>query len=299
MKRNEASLVEAMASLTVARRILAIARQYTICAGFLTFGFGLIGNLLNILMFLKLKDFQHNKCIFYLLSESFVDLIAVVYYLTVQSLTMVYGSDLSPYVPIWCKFRAMISQSLVLFVFGVTCFAAIDQYLSTNYSAYLRQMSTLKLARYSVIGSLCFALGHSIVCGSFFDSKPPIDCVASNPIIIKYYSYFAYPFLAGLLPICVAGIASMLAFRNVRHITRQQITIVRRRLDHQLTTFVFIRVAFLILCTTPTMIQRVYAANSAVNPSDSLRIAIERLILAIAVSIQNLIYSVNVFCSVK
>ena len=273
--------------------MLIVTREYTVAIGFITFAFGLMGNLLNILVFLSHRAFRHNQCIFYLITESFVDLVAVVFNVTLQILTMTYGTDLSPYVSIWCKFRAMILQTLALSVLCTTCFAAIDQYFSTSYSPYLRQISSLTMARRLVILSLCFSLGHSIVFGSFFDSKPPVDCVASNPTVIQYYSYFFYPILGGLLPISVSGLSSILAYRNVRRITRRQLPIVRRRLDHQLTKFVFIRVIFLILCLAPLVTHRIYAFNVAIRPTDSLRVAIERLVFAFVLSIYGFIYTVT------
>ena len=292
-KKASHSLRNDMASLSVAQKILTITREYTFSIGFITFGFGLMGNLLNILVFLSHRAFRRNKCIFYLIAESFVDLVAVVFNAILQILTMLYGSDLSPYVSVWCKCRAMVLQTLALSVLCTTCFAAIDQYLSTSYSPYLRQMSSLAMARRLVIVSLCFSLGHSIVFGTFFDSKPPVDCVASNPIVIKYYSYFFYPILGGLLPIAVSGLASILAYRNVRRITRRQLPIVRRRLDHQLTTFVFIRVIFLIICLAPLVTHRIYAFNVVIRPTDSLRVAIERLVFAFVLSMYGFIYAVS------
>ena len=282
-----------MASLSAAQKILTITREYTFAIGFITFGFGFIGNLLNILVFLSHRAFRRNKCVFYLITESFVDIVAVVFNVALQILTMLYGSDLSPYVSVWCKFRAMILQTLALSVLCTTCFAAIDQYHSTSYSPYLRRMSSLTMARSFVVVLLCFSIGHSIMFGAFFDSKPPVDCVASNPIVIKYYSYFFYPILGGLLPISVSGLASILAYQNVRRITRRQLPIVRRRLDHQLTTFVFIRVIFLVICLAPLVTHRIYALNVVIRPTESLRVAIERLVFAFVLSMYGFIYAVT------
>lgn len=284
-----------MASLLAAQKILIITREYTFSIGFLTFALGLMGNLLNILMFLNHRAFRLNKCIFYLTAESVVDVVAVLFNVTLQILTMLYGSDLSPFVSIWCKFRAMILQALALSVLCIICLAAIDQYLSTSYSPYLRQMSSLTMARRLVIASLCFSLGHSFAFGAFFDSKPPVDCVASNPIVIKYYSYFFYPILGGLLPISVSSLASIFAYRNVRRITRRQLPIVRRRLDHQLTKFVFMRVIFLIICLAPLVTHRIYAFNVVIPPTDFLRVAIERLVFAVVLSMYGFIYAVTTY----
>jgi len=284
-----------MASLSTIQRIWTIAQNYTISTSFITFILGFIGNLLNILTFTKLKIFRNNQCIFYLIVESIVDISAVIFYFIIRFLAFLYGTDLTPYSSVWCKIKTIIGQTILLFQLCVVCCSAIDQYLSTSYSVYLRQKSTLTLARRLIIISLCFSLGHSIVLGVYFYARPPVDCVLSHSILTGYYSYFFYPILCGILPILIAGSASILAYRNVRRITRRQLPIVRRRLDRQLTAFVLIRVAFLIIFLTPFVLYRAYAINTNVSPTDFMQLAIEGLILAIIGSIFNLNYAVK-FC---
>ncbi len=95
------------------------------------------------------------------------------------------------------------------------------------------------------------------------------------------------------LPIFIAGLFSLLSYRNVRRITRRQLPIVHRRLDRQLTKFVLTHVGFLIILLTSVVIYRIYEINIYVNPTDYFRLAIEGLILATVGSIFNLNYAVK------
>ncbi|CAF2515073.1 unnamed protein product [Rotaria sp. Silwood2] len=284
-----------MASSSTIQLLLTIAQQYTIYTSIIIFVIGLIGNLLNILTFTKLQIFRNNQCIFYLLVESIVDFNGVIYNFTLRLLTMIYGSDLSQFSTPWCKFRTMMGQAYLLISLSTICFAAIDQFLSTSHLIFLRQMSTLKLARHLVIVSICFSLVHSIGFGVFYNAKPFVDCLLSHPALVRYYSYFFYPMLCGILPIFISGSISLLAYRNVRRIVRRQLPIVRRRLDRQLTKFVLVRVVFLVIFLGPFVIYRIYTINSITKPPNPLRAAIERLVQAFVGSMFGLHFAGNFY----
>jgi hypothetical protein len=273
--------------------LLSISEDYTFSTSVLIFILGIVGNLLNILIFTKFQAFRNNQCVFYFIIESIVNTGAITFQSSLRLLTMIYGSDLSQYSSIWCKLRTIIGQTFLLLSLSSVCFNAIDQYLSTNYSPYIRRMSTLKLARRLTILSVCFSLSHSIGFGIFFAARSPVICAIFYPILLNYYSYIFYPILCGILPIFIAGLFSLLSYGNVRRITRRHLPIARRRLDRQLTKFVLTRVGFLIILLTPVVIYRIYEINIYVNPTDYYRLAIERLILAVISSSFNLNYSVK------
>ena len=274
--------------------LLTFTKEYSLITILLTLILGIVGNSLNILIFTKLKIFQNNQCIFYLLAESIVNLIAVIFYFTVRMLSYRYGSDFSAYYLPWCKMKIIIVQTILLAPLFIVCFAAIDQFLSTSYYVFIRHMSSLKLARRLVVFAVGFSLGHSIGFGMFFYARPPLDCIVSHPILTGYYSFFFYPFFSGFLPLFIAGLFSVLAFRNVRRIIRWQLPIVRRRLDRQLTKFVLIRVTFLIILLVPFVIYRAYTVNTTVIQKTPLRLAIENLLFSTLGSIFNLNYAVKI-----
>lgn len=254
---------------------------------------GVLGNILIILVFNKLKIFRKKQCVFYFLVESTMDILLLINNLTLRLLTVRYGFEIWYSSPVWCKIRIVIGQTLVLVLFSTICFTAFDQFLGTSYLAYIRNKSSMKLAQRLVFTGISLSLSHSVAFGVLFDAKPPGDCAAAYPVLLRYYSYFFYPILTGLLPILIAGCFSTFAFRNVRCIIRRQIPLVRRRLDQQLTKFVLLRVSLLVIFNTPFVIYRVYSINVSIPPTDTMRIAIERLIQAIINSLLYLNYTVR------
>ncbi|CAF1173536.1 unnamed protein product [Rotaria sp. Silwood1] len=282
-----------MSSLFSTEIILNISLKYNIYVSLLIAIIGLIGNSLNIIVFTNLKLFRKNQCIFYLIIEAIANIGQLIILLSLRILLVLYGSDLSQYSFIWCKFRSMVIQIFLLPSILTVCCMTFDQFLSTSYLFYLRQISTLKLARHLIFGSICFSLFHSILLGLLFDYKPLITCAIFNPALNRYISYFFYPVLCGFLPISITISCSLLAYRNVRRITRRQLNVVRRRLDRQLTAMVLIRVWFFILFKTTFVVYRIYAINTTIDPTDSMRLAIERLILTIISSLLNLDYAIN------
>ncbi|CAF4716707.1 unnamed protein product, partial [Rotaria sp. Silwood2] len=77
----------------------------------------------------------------------------------------------------------------------------------------------------------------------------------------------------------------VLAYRNVRHLIRRQIPIVRRKLDRQLTAMIFVRVIFFIILLLPYTIFRIYILNLNISLVDTVHYAILQLTSAITVSL--------------
>jgi hypothetical protein len=281
-----------MASTSNSIAILLIAQKLTSYSIILTFIIGIISNILNILVFTSLRLFRANQCVFYLIMEAVANICLLVSVFGIQIPITMHGTDPATTSLIWCKLRTPIAQTFRLMSTSTICFAAFDQFLSTNPRLYLRQLSTLSLARRLTIVSICIWILHNIPLGFFFGIDPLLGCYIFNVGMKRYYSFFYYPILHGLLPICVSSLFSLLAYRNVRHLIRRQVTVVRRRLDRQLTAMIFIRVIFFIILVLPYTLYRIYILNTT-NQTDNFTIAIQELIYAIAVALVNSSYSVR------
>ncbi|CAF1527952.1 unnamed protein product [Adineta steineri] len=275
--------------------ILKLATQYSLYSGCISFTFGVIGNILNILVFTQLKLFRDNRCAFYIIVESINNFIYQFITITVTILTLIYGNDATGRSLGWCKFRYMLGQTFALTSYYTVCLTAIDQFFSTNHQFRLRQMCTIKLARYVIIISICIWIAHSILSGWFFDIQESLGCVISNPIWQQYISSFFYPVLAGLLPITIVLLFSLLAFHNVRRIVRRQIPIVRRRLDQQLTAMVLMRAVIAACFILPYTIYRIYIIKFPVSQNQSMEYAIVRLIQAVFLSLINIHFSASFY----
>ncbi|CAF1391661.1 unnamed protein product [Adineta steineri] len=289
-----------MSSSSVSTDILQFVKQYTLWSGCIISIFGIIGNTLNILIFTQLKLFRFNRSAFYITVESisnfsyqFITISLIILTAiygddrTASSLacliilTAIYGDDATSRSLAWCRLRIILSLTIVITTYYMTCCAAIDQFFSTNYHVNLLQRCTLKVVRYVTITLVSFGIIHSIIFGFLVYNIPSIGCVISNPIFLQYATFFFYPVLAGLLPIVVAAIFSLLAYRNVRRIVRRQLPILRRRLDRQMTAMVLSRVIIFVCLALPYSIYRIYAINSPASRSQPLEFAIAQLLQAI------------------
>jgi hypothetical protein len=277
----------------MSEQILNFATQFSLYSGFITFVLGVTGNGLNILVFTQLKLFRGNQCAFYLTVESISSFLFQFLAVSITILTSIYGDDASERSLVWCKFRYLLAQAFSLIIYYTIGFAAIDQFVSTNYRFNLRQMCTSKLAHYLTYIFICIWIVHSIIFSFAFNIQPSLGCAISDPIWVQYSTYFFYPVLIGLLPIIIASLFSILAYRNVRRIVRRQIPIVRRRFDRQMTAMVLMRVIIFVCSTLPYVIYRIYAINFPIPRTELMPYAIGRLIQAICLFCVGLNYTVK------
>jgi hypothetical protein len=275
--------------------VLVDAQKYIFYSNYVIYIVGLIGNMLSILVFTKVKLFRGNRCAFYLITESVASIIILCEFWIPGVFQIIYGTDPVNLSLIWCKIRTTFIQSCRLLIASIVCFEALDQFLSTNHRLYLQQISTLKLARGLIWTSYCLSFLQTIPYIIFYNIVSPSGCSITNQVLIYYYSYFYYLILHGLLPILISSLFSLLAYRNVRHLVRRQIPIERRRLDRQMTAMIFVRVIVFIILLLPYTIFRIYILNANVSPQDTFAYAINQLVLAIVTSLLILIYSVRLF----
>ncbi|CAF1263924.1 unnamed protein product [Adineta steineri] len=284
-----------MSTSSVSDGILQFATQYSMYTGYITFSFGVIGNVLNLLVFTQLKQFRTNRCAFYITIESISNLIYQIFYISLTVSTATYGDAVIGGSSAWCKLRYILAQICALTNFYMICFSAVDQFCSTNHRYNLRQMCTLKLGRYVSFIFICFAIIHSIALGSSYDIQPKLGCVLSNYVWVRYSTYFFYPVLIGFLPIVIASLFSILAYHNVRHIVRRQLPIVRRKLDQQITAMVLMRVIAFVCLVLPYNAYRIYVVNFPISQSMPMAYAIGRLIQAIFISINLINYIISFY----
>lgn len=268
-------------SFTTVDYLYFIAEKYAFYAGIVNLIIGLIGNLLLILIFFKVKIFRRNQCSFYLIIESCSDILLISSMYISRIVTAIIGIDPISISIVWCKLRSMIVQSCGFFsVLTISCMT-IDQFFSTHYSTFLRQFGSYRLAYRLTIINLCFTILHSSLFLIFNDIQSMI-CTVYNSIIRKYLSFFYYPILSNTIPTIITITFSLLAYRNVHRIIRRQISIVRRRLDRQLTSMVLARVILIIICGLPYVCTTLYGFNVDKSGDQHMQLAILSLATVIA-----------------
>lgn len=242
---------------------------------------GIIGNLCNIIMFISLKKIREHPSAYYIITESIIDLILLFIGSALRVVDEIYHFSSNPMLIIWCKLRQPIFLWCTLTIICLINFAVIDQFLSTNHRPHLRQLSTIKLAKYLICILVITVFLYDIPFIVFFEIKTMFGCIFRNAVFTRYYSYFHLFILTGILPVLISLIFSISAYRNVRRIHRQQMNHTRRRIDQQLTAMILARVILYLCCSFPYIAQGFYTMNSYHNTEGSLEEAIGQLTTAV------------------
>ncbi|CAF1187637.1 unnamed protein product [Adineta steineri] len=249
-----------------------IGQQITIYGGFFILVAGILGELFTIIVFLSLKTFRQNTSAFYLSIMSFVNIGQLVFGLF--SRIMIYGFtiDWNSMSVAFCKVRLTIFLLCSLISYVCLCLAIIDQYLVTCNRIRWQQWSNIKTAYYLII---IFAF----ICCLFLVPYPiflqhvtspttgMVTCTVTDQNMSIYRNYFITLFLTGYIPDFITVVFGILAYRNIQQIAYRIVPIVRRELDIQLTTMVFIQVLLNFLTNVPcvTMFAILYATTNINN----------------------------------
>ncbi|CAF3626434.1 unnamed protein product [Rotaria sp. Silwood1] len=280
-----------MSSLSTAQLILNASQQYTVYVSFIILFSGVFGHITNIFVFARLTIFRGNPSAFYLIAESIIDLLELMIAFPSNIAINGFGNDLSQTSVLWCKLKPFLTQSITVISLNIVCFAAIDQYLSTSYHPFLRQISTIKLAKILTTIASIFWILHGILLLFFLEIQSKRGCTVYSDNFRNYITYFYYPILIGTLPITISTLFSILAYQNVRRIIRRQMPMRRRKLDQQLTAMILIRVGLLVVMISPYLLQRIYTISTLTANNSPISQAILQLTAAIAVSLFNLNYA--------
>lgn len=253
---------------------------------------GLIGHIIDILVFTSSRRFRNRPSAFFLTVESIVNSVQLIISFSSRIAINGFDDDLTRTSLAWCKIRSAIATSCTLISLTIVCFAAINQYLSTSFQSYLKNLSTLNFA-HSLTGIAIIIWGlHGILFLIFMDNKSTIKCTVVNDIFLVYVTYIYYLILTGFLPIIIMSVFAILASHNVRAIVRSNIPIFRLRIDQQLTAMIIARVAFSVIITLPYVLFRVYSLRNQLLGRDPTSPAIAELIGTIAFALFYLNFSV-------
>jgi hypothetical protein len=228
-------------SSTIVDSLKLATNQSNIYGGFFVFIIGMIGNILNIIIFTSLKTFRQTSAGFYMNVTSCVNIFQLVVGLLSRILITGYNIDPTQTSSFVCKTRSFILATTMLIIFTCMCFAAIDQFLSlTNRWHHL---CNVKVASRLVIVAFIVWILHGIPVFFFADlSLPPgtgqTSCSFINTGYSDYYYRFVMPVLLGFLPLTIRIIFGLLAFVNVRRLQNRQVPIIRLERDKQLTAMV-------------------------------------------------------------
>ncbi|CAF1050632.1 unnamed protein product [Adineta ricciae] len=238
-------------------QLLGLAgKQFIIYAGSATFIAGLIGGLVDVVVFLSLKTFRLSPCGFYLLIMSIANIGQMITGLLSRILSTGFDIDWSLTSLFYCKVRLYCYQVCSLLSMSCICLASIDQYVLTCSRPQWQRWSNIKVAhRLCGIFPLIWSV-HNIPYIIYYNhvvsqSTGKVSCTLTNTIFDQYAAYSTGIILGKVLPIFITFSFGFLSYRNVQQIAYRTIPMVRRELDKQLTKMVLVQIAFGIFTIIP------------------------------------------------
>ncbi|UJR32959.1 hypothetical protein I4U23_020422 [Adineta vaga] len=225
-----------------------ILQQISIYYGIPVFVAGLLGGVLSTIVFLSLRTFRESSCAFYLTIMSIVNIGQLMTGLLSRIMITGYNVDWANLSSFYCKFRYFLLQTCTLLSLTCISLATIDQYLATSSNPRFQRWSNFKVAQrliilFSIIWSLHGVLYLVYVDNIYSPLTNTTTCIILDNTLVLYHAYGYFLILTGFLPICVTIMFASMSFYNIRRSHHQNIPVIRRELDKQLTTMVLVQVA--------------------------------------------------------
>jgi hypothetical protein len=275
-------------SSPVSAALTTVTNQIAIFLGIPILIAGLIGGILNVIVFLSLTTFRQSSCAFFLTIMSFVNIGQLLTGLL--SRIMISGFNLNwtetslPY----CKFRYYCLQVCALTSHTCMCLATIDQFFATSLRPRWQQFFNIKRAHSLCVLFFSIWLLHGIPTLILYSPTVSsrtgsVSCAITNTIFHQYNNYCYTLILAGILPILITVLFGSLAYRNVRQIPYRAVPLVRRELDKQLTSMVLVQVVHNFLVIVPYMseLTLTYTTNFTTQSSDYTAFVYSALIIGL------------------
>ncbi|CAF0927217.1 unnamed protein product [Adineta steineri] len=265
--------------------------------GIFVFLFGLIGNILNILV-LSQRPLRSNPCALLFLASSVSNLIAIVSGLFTRILS---GWNLDPTSTIisLCKIRIFISFPSRTAAYWFVVLATLDRWLLTSIHANYRQMSTVKNAQRSIIITVIFSMIlfiYAPICYQIGLTNVPLQC-SGNTKLCRAFVDMTYASITISLPIVIMNIFSFKTISNIRHMKKRirplqqynnkrivtRVNISTREwktTDQRLLRMLFIQIILFTLFSFPIVLQRLYATVTINNQKSTLQTTIDNFIFS-------------------
>lgn len=245
------------------------------------FGFGTIGNTLNILI-LSQRSLRSNPCTWLFLMSSYSNLICILFGLTTR-MKSGWDRDLTETVGWLCKLRAFVVFSSRTMALWLITLATIERWLSSCKNANYRKLSSLKNAQRSTIVIVLISLLVYVPTSYCYDANligAPLKCYGKD-MKCRQLTSFTYVFITVLCPLFLMFLFGCMTVSNVRqcqrrtnnlnHINLNAVTPanvrilneqpkrLKKKTDQQLLFIILIQVLLLTILTLPQAIQKIYS----------------------------------------
>lgn len=254
--------------------------------GIIIFLFGVVGNLLNIVV-LSQRSFRSNSCAWLFLALSVVNLTSIISGL----ITIIVGgwtTNPTNYITWICKLRAFLVFSTRTMAAWLIVLATFDRWLLSCIDVRRRQLSSLKNAQRGTFLIVIFSIllyAQMLYCYEANRIDTPLKCYGKTSAC-RVATDISFATLTILGPLCLMTVFGLLTIINVRQSQRRVQTLTlanggtentnrssgiasrnserktKKRADQNLLRMLLVQVAILIIFTLPLSLDKFYSSFS-------------------------------------
>jgi hypothetical protein len=258
--------------------------------------FGILGNMLNCLVFSQRK-LRLNLCVIYFLIASISNIISMISGLPPRMLRdWNIIPDLTETIPILCKFRLFVLFSTRNIASWLLVCATIDRYLISSTKTNLRRMSHRKQAiRWSIflcISSFIF-WSESLYCFDANLTGTPVKCYAKSNKC-RIFNDLSQAFVTTFIPSLIMLTFGLSTIKNIHRFQlvnpvvicrNKKIFIKNRKTDISLTRMLLLQIILLTIFNFPQAIQKIYITNTFYQSKSPDQNALEKFLFIITVDL--------------
>ena len=250
---------------------------------------GVIGALLNILVFTQQKAFQRNPTTIYLLAGGIMTAIHLPSIYLQSILVDGFGLGVFNTNEIACREHNYLLYVTTVPTISFPCFAVFDQYVSTCREATFRnRWRSLRLVRLFIVCSVIFwAIVYIPII--FVSHSVNNTCVMESGVITKINDFFLTPLVYTISPL---AFIIVFTWKTVENLRLTAITNQYSKFTRQIRRMLAPQLIVLAISGIPFGLQSVYFDLTNDIPKDDQRQAIEHLF----VQINRLFYHCNFVC---
>jgi hypothetical protein len=263
-----------MSNTTVNSEVLnlQLASQIVLAYGVLALiGFGTFGNLLNILVFIRIKSLGQMPNSVFLLA-SFIGNLAQLWTTRFSRAVLILnGIDLLKGSIFYCEIRWLLGRASSSIAMTSLCLASIDRFLVTSRNIRFHHVFTVKRARLIVIIMTLFFLIPLIPDIVYY--LAPSCTSPEAPFEYKQYTTYFNLILTNLVPVPVLVLFGILTWRNLHTARLGQ----QNRLEAQVNRMILAELIMVCFTSLPNIISTIYSMATVSVINSQLRTAQDNL----------------------
>jgi hypothetical protein len=296
---SNSSISSSTSDEKLSEHLTTIASQINFYVGILIFFFGILGNILNILI-LSQRPLRSNTCVMIFLASSITGIITILSGLTTRILSR-WDADISNSSRWVCKLRNFAVYTFRSVTFWLIMLAAIDRWIVSSRNARFRHLSSAK----TVLRCIFIILVFSIIvhCQVFYCyelnlTNTPIKCFNKDEKC-RFANDLIFAIVTILLPLTLIAIFGSMTILKIRSNQRRIIPVTAvsmigpptqiadhrqqrfKSTDRHLFIMLFIQVILLAFLTLPFAVQKLHATFTIDVKRTNLQTSIDTFIYQI------------------